>query len=309
MSTLELSQWQQMAKPFEFMGETFCYWASERQDKQGNDKPVLLLIHGFPSASWDWAPIWQTLNQRYHLVAVDMLGFGFSSKNPRLPYSIFTQADLQQALLNHLNIEQYSLLAHDYGDTVAQELLARDQNHRQRQRQLPRQIPHQIQQAFLLNGGLFPETHRALPIQKLMASPFGFLVPWLISKSAFTRSFRRICAQPLSRDELAGLWTLLQHNHGARVMPKLIGYMSERRQHRQRWVGALQQSTVPLVLINGSADPISGAHMVERFRQLIPDQTIIEIAGIGHYPQLEAPQQVSECILQHSLDDLLQTTG
>lgn len=305
MSTLELSQWQQMAQPFEFMGETFYYWASERQDNQGKDKPVLLLIHGFPSASWDWAPIWQTLNQRYHLVAVDMLGFGFSSKNPRLLYSIFTQADLQQALLNHLNIEQYSLLAHDYGDTVAQELLARDQNHQQ----MPPKMPRQIQQAFLLNGGLFPETHRALPIQKLMASPFGFLVPWLISKSAFTRSFRRICAKPLSHAELAGLWRLLQHNNGARVMPKLIGYMSERRQHRQRWVGALQQSTVPLVLINGSADPISGAHMVERFRQLIPDQTIIEIAGIGHYPQLEAPQQVGECILQHSLDDLPHTTG
>lgn len=301
MSTIELSQWQEMAQPFEFMGETFCYWTSERQDNQGNDKPVLLLIHGFPSASWDWAPIWQTLNQRYQLIAIDMLGFGFSSKNPRLPYSIFTQADLQQALLKHLNIEQYSLLAHDYGDTVAQELLARDQNHQQ--------MPRQIQQAFLLNGGLFPETHRALPIQKLMASPFGFLVPWLISKSAFTRSFRRICAQPLSHAELAGLWTLLQHNHGARVMPKLIGYMSERRQHRQRWVAALQQGTVPLVLINGSADPISGAHMVERFRQLIPNQTIIEMAGIGHYPQLEAPQQVSDCILQHSLDDLPQTTG
>jgi len=39
-------------------------------------KPALLLIHGFPSASWDWEGMWQTLSEHYFVITLDMLGFG-----------------------------------------------------------------------------------------------------------------------------------------------------------------------------------------------------------------------------------------
>lgn len=39
-----------------------------------------------------------------------------------------------------------------------------------------------------------------------------------------------------------------------------IQYMTERLDNKERWVGALQRSEVPRILINGPADPISGAH-------------------------------------------------
>ncbi len=75
-------------------------------------------------------------------------------------------------------------------------------------------------------------------------------------------------------------------------MPQLIRYMPERRQHRARWVGALQNSPVPLAFINGIADPISGQHMVDRYRELVPAPRICVLPGIGHYPQCEAPDEV-----------------
>lgn len=284
MQVVDLKQWQENAQTFHFRGEQFCYWTSVNPA----DKPALLLIHGFPSASWDWSPMWSTLEKHYHLIAVDMLGFGFSSKNPNADYSINFQADLQQALLQHLKIENHSVLAHDYGDTVAQELLARDQH------------KDHIQQMFLLNGGLFPETHRALLVQKLMLSPVGFLTPFFINKKLFLRSFAKICAKPLSSEEMDGLWQLMAHNQGPAVMPKLIHYMKERRLHRERWVGALANSRTPLVLINGSDDPISGAHMVQRYRQIVQTNHIYELPGIGHYPQLEDPASVSRLVLENS---------
>ena len=47
-------------------------------------------------------------------------------------------------------------------------------------------------------------------------------------------------------------------------MRRLIGYMAQRREHAQRWVGALQAAEAPpLLLINGPADPISGRHAAE----------------------------------------------
>ena len=81
-------------------------------------------------------------------------------------------------------------------------------------------------------------------------------------------------------------------------MHKLIGYMEERRRQRERWVGALQQTSVPLRLIDGALDPVSGRHMAERYRELVPDPDVVILAEIGHYPQVEAPEAVLEAYFE-----------
>jgi pimeloyl-ACP methyl ester carboxylesterase len=69
--------------------------------------------------------------------------------------------------------------------------------------------------------------------------------------------------------------------------------MLERQVCRERWVDALHRIDVPFLMINGSADPVSGQHLVERFRESVPEQkNIVELAGIGHFPHLEAPAAV-----------------
>jgi pimeloyl-ACP methyl ester carboxylesterase len=55
---------------------------------------------------------------------------------------------------------------------------------------------------------------------------------------------------------------------------------------------------MPLRFINGAADPLSGAHMVERYEELIPEPDTVLLPGIGHYPHTESPGQV----LRHYLD-------
>jgi pimeloyl-ACP methyl ester carboxylesterase len=80
-------------------------------------------------------------------------------------------------------------------------------------------------------------------------------------------------------------------------MHRLIRYMPERRVQRERWLGAMQRGGVPLRLIDGAVDPISGAHMLARYRELIPVPDTVSLEGIGHYPQTEAP----ELVLQHYL--------
>ena len=81
-------------------------------------------------------------------------------------------------------------------------------------------------------------------------------------------------------------------------MHRLIYYMVERRTNRDRWVGALTQAQIPLRLIDGMLDPISGACMVERYEQLVPQADIVRLADVGHYPQVEAPERVLAAILQ-----------
>ena len=119
----------------------------------------------------------------------------------------------------------------------------------------------------------------------------------LISYASFERNFDRICAVPLKREEIRGYWQQLQVKQGVRVIPRIIQYMKEREQFRTRWVGALLHPPCPVRLINGIEDPISGKNMLARYRELIAAPDIVELAGVGHYPQLEAPQQVLEAAL------------
>jgi pimeloyl-ACP methyl ester carboxylesterase len=276
-------EWRAQGDFFEWRGHRIFYRVA------GRGEPVLL-IHGFPTASWDWAPLWPALAERYRVLALDMIGFGFSAKPRDFTYSILAQADLFGALLAREQVTAYRMIAHDYGLTVAQELLARQRD----DAAAPR-----ITSACLLNGGLFPETHRALRTQKLLASPLGPLIARLSSYRTFAATMRRIWGtHPIPDAELRGMWQLITTHDGMRVMPKLIGYMAERRRHRERWVGALVSAPMPVRLIDGLVDPISGAHMVARYRELVPNPDVVELPGIGHYPQLEAPREVERAILE-----------
>jgi pimeloyl-ACP methyl ester carboxylesterase len=286
-----LEQWFTGGHSFAFCGHEIFF-----RDSAGPARvPVLLLLHGFPTSSFDWHLQWEPLAKRFRVVALDMLGFGFSAKPPDVHYSIGTQADCCEELLLRLGITEAHLLAHDYGDTVAQELLARLIDRTQAGR-----AGLQIRSVCLLNGGLFPEAHRALLIQKLLASKLGPVVARFMSPRGFRKRFAAIFGPNTkpTAEELSEYWAVISERGGVQRFPKLIGYIAERRQYRERWVGALCRSNVPIRFINGVGDPISGGHMARRYRELIPQPDVVELAGIGHYPQVEAPDAVLNAFLE-----------
>ena len=250
---------------------------------------TLLLIHGFPTASWDWNKIWDSLAEQYHLVAPDLIGFGFSDKPKRYNYSIMDQADLIEDFLEKKKIRRAHILAHDYGDTVLQEVLARFIDRKNEGKN-----GFEIQSVVLLNGGLFPETHQALPIQKLLISPIGGMLVHFLNRKKLKKSFDNIFGKETqaTEKEMDEFYALMDHKNGKMIFHKLIRYMSDRKKYRERWVAALQNSPVPILLIDGAADPISGKHMTERYRELIPNPVIVLLEKTGHYPQTEAPEEV-----------------
>ncbi|MFT5572337.1 MAG: pimeloyl-ACP methyl ester carboxylesterase [Cryomorphaceae bacterium] len=260
-------------------------------DEGGRDKPVIVLIHGFPTASWDWQAIWRALSEKYRLVSLDMLGFGFSDKPNKRNYTIHKQADLFDALIQQLEIKEYHLLAHDYGDSVAQELLAR---------QIDSTGQGKCLSCCLLNGGLFPETHHATKMQRALLGPFGKLVNWLMGYSQFSKSFSKVFGPNSKPNEqqLSEFWELIHYNLGRHVFTNLITYMNDRIEHRERWLNALVNAPMPMAMINGSRDPVSGKHLVVRYKALnCRLDHLTELTDIGHYPQVEAPKEVSSSFL------------
>ncbi|MGE6447366.1 MULTISPECIES: alpha/beta fold hydrolase [unclassified Pseudoalteromonas] len=140
------------------------------------------------------------------------MGFGFSDKPQNVTYTIIMQADLLTHFLNLFNVKAKHILSHDYGDTVAQELLARSN--------LNEVHGIKIQSICFLNGGLFPETHKPVLLQKLLLSPIGALVSRLANYKSFKRNFDNICAVPLTEKELNELWQLIAYKQGRPVMAK-----------------------------------------------------------------------------------------
>ena len=250
--------------------------------------PPLVCIHGYPTAGWDFHKLWPDLITRFDVIAPDMLGFGFTDKPPGHAYTMVEQADLHVALLTELGVSEAHLLCHDYGVSVGQELLAQHAE---------RRTPRWLSITFL-NGGLFPEMHRARPIQKLLASRFGPLVSRLSGPRRFKASLASVFGpdtQP-SDGELTQFYALVERGGGKRALAELIAYMAERRAQRGRWVGALLKTSVPMRMINGVHDPVSGEHLVERMEQLRPGIDTVRLP-VGHYPQVEAPADVLAAFL------------
>ncbi len=287
--------------PFQYDSVQSWFDRGEIQSIDGNDifvvdegvekASTIVLIHGFPTSTYDFAPIWQALSKDYRLICLDMLGFGFSDKPNKRDYTLHKQADLFETLLFERKIEEYHVFAHDYGVSVAQELLAR-------------QIDSSGQGRWLscsfLNGGLFPETHKALLIQKIMLSPLGPLVNKLAGFNQFSASFSKVFGEKTkpSTKELSEFWEIINYKDGRHLFHNLITYILDRRQHRGRWVKALQDSPVPLAVINGSVDPVSGKHLVTRYKELDCRLDYLkELPQIGHYPHIESPHEVSQAYL------------
>lgn len=279
------------------------FYIDDRDSKGVTDTKTLLLLHGFPSASYDFAgTFWESLKSDYkRIIVLDFLGYGFSDK-PRTAsekYSIMVEADIVEGLLQYLDVKQVHILAHDIGDTVAQEMLARFNDRTMGlSTGLSHPSPLKILSLCFLNGGLFPEQHRASFTQKLLNNDFaGPIVSSLSSFSMFAGSFASVFGpntQP-TKSFLHDTYALLDISGGKLILPKLLKYMAERRANRDRWVGALTNSKCQIGLINGPADPISGRHAAQRYEELVPKPWVYMLEDhIGHYPHVEAPHSVLE---------------
>lgn len=286
---MKLEDWKNEGGYLKYGSHTVFY----RDDGQGED--ILICIHGFPTSSWDWHLLWPELTKRFRVIAPDMLGFGFSDKPQEDVYSIDYQTTLHETLLRCLEVKQAYILAQDYGDTITQELLARYED-----RKKNNQTGFEIKGICFLNGGMFPEAHQALLIQKLLMSPLGAIFSKLISEGQFKKGFTAMFGpntKPTER-EVDNYWQLLKYNNGTAAAHKIIRYLEERKKFRNRWVGAMQTTKVPLRLINGMFAPTSGQAMADRYRELIPNPDVVPLHNIGHYPQIEAPEKVLDALLE-----------
>ncbi len=281
---MTFEKWSQCGKYFEWQNHNVFF-------QRGGKGSVMLTLHGFPTSSWDWGWVAKSLISRFHMVIPDLLDYGLSLNAKRSVCTINDQADMIEALMKHRGISEVHIMSHDVGSTVVQELLARHNES---------SLSFRIKSCILLNGGMIPDLHRPRFIQQLLASPIG---PWL-SNIMKRKHFLNGLADVFGKDTrptgetLKEFWPVMKGINGRASFSRRIRYMQERKKHADRWVNALPEASenMPMLLINGLDDPVSGAHAADGFEKLVPRAKIARLPRIGHFPQIENPEAVIELV-------------
>ena len=248
------------------------------QEAGDKNAPALVLIHGFASSTLVWSKVFLPLaNAGFRVIAVDMLGFGYSGKPRNGEYTIAGQASVLIGLLDRLNIKRATLVGSSYGGAVAA-TCALD-------------YPRRVEKLVLI-GTVNNNRPLAYKLMRVFGSPvFGDVVsPLLIgSRTLLRRRMKRV----YDRHE----WVLDERRVDARHLPlrasgtqraiirTVRGWDAERI---SREAHLISQPTMLLWGENDCEIPLADG---ERLHESIPGSRLIVFLNCGHIPHEEYPEE------------------
>jgi pimeloyl-ACP methyl ester carboxylesterase len=278
-----VAAWRERGSDAEFGGRRIHVF------RRDGDGPLLLLLHGFPSSSYDWRPLLERETD-HAVLAPDFLGFGLSEKPRDHDYTLHWQADMVEELVRREDGKRpVFFLAHDMGTSVANELMARD---------LDGSLELDLVGGLLLNGSMVQDAASPTLGQRLLRSAVGPLFSRLSSERFFRQQFGSIFSpdHPLTEEEAEDQWELIRAGGGRTLNHKTIAYMEERFKHADRWHGALRDWEKPLSLAWGMLDPVATEAVLDALTALRPGAPVTRFEDLGHYPQIEDPERVAAAL-------------
>jgi len=253
--------------------------------------PPLLVLHGFPTSSFDFHRVVDRLAADRRVLLFDMLGYGLSDK-PDIHYTLAGQADIAVALVDELGVERLGLLTHDVGDTVGGELLARC---------LEGAWPVEVTDRTLTNGSIYMELAQLSTGQLFLLDlpdarlPGGGPVDATGVVAGVAATFSPDAVVDAAETEALG--EMVAHLDGMLLLPRLIRYLEERRRDEARFTGAIERHPAPLSVVWGRDDPIAVVAMTDRLAKAAPELGLQVLDGVGHYPMVEAPDRFVAAVL------------
>ncbi len=259
---------------------------------EGEAEDTLVVLHGYPTCSYDYWKVLPILTKRFRVIIHDHLGFGLSDKPKNYSYSLIEQADVAIQLWKQLDLKKIHLLAHDYGTSVATEIIAR--------RNMGYE-PIEIKSATIGNGSMLIEMAKLLPIQKILRHKFwGPIVANMISESIFKRNMRKIWADrsKIEEEELTVLWQMLEFKDTFSVMHEISTYTKERAFFWNRWIGGLAKTDLPINLLWADKDPVAIIEMAHVLHKKIPNNRLKILPNLGHYLMLEDADLYAKSVIE-----------
>ncbi|MGW4650567.1 alpha/beta fold hydrolase [Kitasatospora sp. NPDC004289] len=244
------------------------------------DAPVMLLLHGFPSASHQYRRLIDVLGTRYRLIAPDYPGFGHSdvpapaSAGGPFAYTFDHLAEVTERFVELLGLERFVLYAFDFGAPVGFRLALRQ--------------PHRIAGLVVQNANAYTEGLSP------MARDFIALRP---GQPGAEQTVRELLTLPMTRGQYEGGtvdpeliapegWTLDQHflDLPGRTRPQLdlaFDYHSNVAQY-PAWQQWLREHTPPTLVLWGRNDAFFPATGAEAYLRDLPEAEL-HLFDTGHF--------------------------
>jgi len=276
--------------------------------EQGSGPDTIILIHGFPTSSYDYHRAIGHLSKNYRVVMFDHLGFGFSDKPKDFSYSLMEQAEQALALWTKLGIEKAHVVSHDMGDSVLTEILTRLERGA-----LPDRYTNFFQSIIFTNGGMRYHLINFRLFQKILKSPLGKFVGDFgarniagISDRAGERTLQGIWGKTysdknLQLEDIKDIQILNKYKEGNAITYKTIGYLHDREKFDSRWMTSLSNLQLPVMLLWGDDDAVAPMAIPKSIATIVPKErlTFKTMPKAGHFLMLEKPEVWAEEILRY----------
>ena len=258
-------------------------------DEGPRDGAPLLFLHGNPTWSYLWRhPIAELSGKGHRCLALDHMGFGRSSKPPRLSaYSLRRHVDNAIALIEALDLCDITLVAHDWGGPIGLGAMVEHPERLSRlvllntwAWELPSFLPPFLREfrseglgeILILGGNLFVESMPSAMARRepnpLMLEAYRAPFPDYWSRAGMLAFHRDI---PLTeRDRSASLMASIHER-----LPSL---------------------EVPVLLVWGMRDPVFQPPFLDQWRDLYPRAETVELAGCSHFVVEDDPAGVTGAI-------------
>ena len=236
--------------------------------------PVVLMLHGNPTWSWMYRDLIKALAPRFRCIAPDHVGCGFSDKPQDYPYTLAQHIRNVKALLDHLEIKSYSLVAHDWGGAIGMGVAGFG--------------PDRVEKIALMNTAAY--TSMEIPFRIAVCKIPGFGALAIRGFNAFAgAAVRMAVVRPLPPQVKKGfLWPYRNwHDRVANLRfvqdiplhPKHMSYTTlERIEQCLQFL-----SDKPMLLSWGMRDWCFTPRFLDGFRARFPKAEVAEYADGGHY--------------------------
>jgi pimeloyl-ACP methyl ester carboxylesterase len=256
-----------------------------RMEGQG---PALLLLHGIAGSSRTWRDVIPRLTDRFKVIAPDLIGHGQSGKAVG-DYSLGAFASGIRDLLEVLDIDRASVIGQSFGGGVAM--------------QLAYQHPELCQRLILVDsGGLGREVNWMLRFMTLPGSEYvmpvifpGFVRDWGDSL------FRTINNRGIRLGRIAEMWSAYASLAEAENRQAFARTIKSVIDPGGQTVSAMDRlylaSPMPTLIVWGDRDDIIPVSHAYAAHEAMPGSRLVIIEGVGHFPQIEVPEQFVDALV------------
>lgn len=248
--------------------------------------PTLILIHGYMASTYVWKTVAPMLaGENFHVIAVDLLGFGYSDKPAQFDYTIASQARMIARLMNRLGIGRATLVGSSYGGAVASTVALDDAERVEK---------------LVLVGAVCNDDVLENPILKLAAIPVlgEILAPFMLDSKLLSKRRMRETLAPASHH----LITKERVESVSRPLRAKDAHHSVLASARN-WDATRIQADAhlinqPTLLIWGENDSVIPVRNGQCLYDAMLNSRLVVLKDCGHLPQEEKPERFVELVAE-----------